>query len=77
MRLVNSSRASSIINRHFLSFSPVEIEDASFPPTRQECVPMKLGWGKCYEPWCECREYKDPGYGDLCANCGHQYSQHG
>lgn len=38
---------------------------------------IKLGYGKCYEPWCQCREYKDIGYGDLCANCGHQYSQHG
>lgn len=42
-----------------------------------EIFPIKLGDGKCYEPWCECKEYEDIGYGDLCANCGHQYSQHG
>ena len=32
------------------------------------------GWGACSFHWCNCPSFV--GSGDLCANCGHNYSYH-
>ncbi|HUB75267.1 MAG TPA: hypothetical protein VL979_14690 [Solirubrobacteraceae bacterium] len=34
-------------------------------------------YGKCTVSGCYCCGFTNPGQGNLCSNCGHQYSDHG
>ncbi len=46
-----------------------------FEPTGElPGAPLQAGYGRCSAPGCNCPSYM--GQGQLCENCGHNYSMH-
>jgi len=45
-------------------------------PSDNEINKLKMGYGACSVPGCSCQGYKDSYGSELCANCGHKYTDH-